>query len=86
MGGVGGWARACVCVRACVLACVCVFAECARTRVCVHTAGVLVRACVRRLRRPYVCVCMCVRVCVCPREPLSTCAHVVPALSEQLEV
>ena len=45
----------CVCVRACVRACVCVCV------VCVCGVCVCVRACVRAC----VCVCMCVCVCAC---------------------
>ena len=49
----------CMCVRACVRACVCV---CMRVRACVC---VCVRMCVRVRACVCACVCVCVRVCAC---------------------
>ena len=49
--------QVCVCVRACVCACVCV---CVRACVCV-----CVCVCVRACECVHACVCVCVRVCAC---------------------
>ncbi len=57
-GHLGEQANLCVCVRACVRACVCVWCVCVCA--CVCGVCVCVRVCVCG-----VCVCVCVRVCVC---------------------